>query len=84
MTFMYKRRSGQLGASTLEMGLIVGLIALVIIGSRQIMADRISASLALSDTSSTKPGSDLLFNAGEPPQTLNDSPGGIIWESVLD
>jgi hypothetical protein len=63
----------------LEMGLIVGLISLVIIGSQQIIADRISASLTLSDTSSTKPESDLLFNPGGP-MTLSDSPGGILQE----
>ena len=61
----------------LEMGLIVGLVALVIVGSQQFMANRISASLTLSSPGSTNPGSNILMNDNNIPGTTSDSPGGV-------
>lgn len=59
------------------MGLIVGLVALVIVGSQQFMANRISASLTLSSPGSTNPGSNILMNDNKIPVTSSDSPGGV-------
>jgi hypothetical protein len=61
----------------LELGLIIGLVAIVIVGSKQILASRVSASLTLSSPGSTNPGSNILMNDNNIPVTSSDSPGGV-------